>query len=136
MVKNKIQIFIVVLAIFFSSFAQAQQPPEEESKSKYGPRKQLATIIFCGLGGAVLGLSTLSFYGRPQDKLVNIAIGFGIGVIGGTVFTLYQMTSQPKEVYGLNMGQPESLAMLDSAGQSGRHFSSKTTPGIGLNYSF
>ena len=41
----------------------------------------LATILFAGLGGSILGLSTLSFYGRPQDKLQNIAIGFAVGVI-------------------------------------------------------
>src|SRR5580704_14870733 len=50
-----------------------QQPPaangqnEEKGHGGGGPRKQLATIIFAGLGGAILGLSTLSFYGRPQD---------------------------------------------------------------------
>lgn len=60
-----------------------------------GPKQQLATILFAGLAGAILGLSTLSFYGRPQDKLSNIAIGFAIGVISGTVYTTYQTATQP-----------------------------------------
>jgi hypothetical protein len=66
-----------------------------------GPRKQLATIVYAGLGGAILGLSTLSFYGRPQDKLSNIAIGFAIGVISGTSYVTYKAASNPAEFYGL-----------------------------------
>lgn len=66
-----------------------------------GPKRQLATIIFAGLGGAVMGLSTLSFYGRPQDNLNNIAIGFAIGVISGTLYTTYQAAAQPRSFYSL-----------------------------------
>jgi hypothetical protein len=57
---------------------------------KSGPRRQLATILFAGLGGAILGLSTLSFYGRPQDNLGNIGLGFAVGVIGGTIYVTYK----------------------------------------------
>ena len=59
----------------------------------------MATIIYAGLGGAVLGLSTLSFYGRPQDHLSNIAIGFGVGVITGTVVMTYRAATNPQEFY-------------------------------------
>ncbi len=65
-----------------------------------GPRKHLANIVFAGLAGAVLGLSTLSFYGRPQDRLSNIAVGFAIGVIGGTMFSTYKAAAEPREFYG------------------------------------
>ncbi|MCB0411058.1 MAG: hypothetical protein KDD22_00935 [Bdellovibrionales bacterium] len=70
-----------------------------EGTSSGGPRKQLATIIFAGLAGAILGLSTLSFYGRPQDYLSNIAIGFAVGVIIGTSYTTYQAATKPHEFY-------------------------------------
>lgn len=72
----------------------------EKGKGVAGPRKQLATIIFAGLGGAILGLSTLSFYGRPQDNLRNIAIGTAFGVIGGTVLVTYKAATNPAELYG------------------------------------
>jgi hypothetical protein len=71
-----------------------------DKKAIAGPRKQLATIVFAGLGGAILGLSTLSFYGRPQDKLSNIAIGFAFGVIGGTAFVTFKAATNPSELYG------------------------------------
>lgn len=83
--------------------ARAQTPAEaspRERATNAGPRKQLATIIFAGLGGAVLGLSTLSFYGRPQDKLSNIAIGFAFGVIGGTAYVTYNAATNPQDFYG------------------------------------
>lgn len=96
---------LFVLGCFQGSVASAQgaQPAGTETgRSAGGPRKQLATIIYAGLGGAVLGLSTLSFYGRPQDKLANIAIGFAIGVIAGTSVVTYNAATNPDEFYGPN----------------------------------
>lgn len=49
-------------------------------------RKNFATVMFCGLGGAVLGLSTLSFYGKPDEHIGNISTGFALGVLGGVAF--------------------------------------------------
>lgn len=94
--------FVLTLAFSCALSARAQTPPAGEATraANAGPRKQLATIIFAGLGGAVLGLSTLSFYGRPQDKLSNIAIGFAIGVISGTAYVTYNAATNPQEFYG------------------------------------
>lgn len=78
----------------------AGEPIEQESARTFGPRKQVATIIFAGLAGAILGLSTLSFYGRPQEKLTNIAIGAAVGVISGTIYTTYKAATQPRDFYG------------------------------------
>jgi glycerol uptake facilitator-like aquaporin len=91
-----------------NAFAQQQQQQQMAGESagpaSGGPRKQLATIIYAGLGGAVLGLSTLSFYGRPQDKLANIAIGFAVGVIVGTSVVTYNAATNPDEFYGPSGG--------------------------------
>jgi hypothetical protein len=48
-------------------------------------------------------LSTLSFYGRPQDRLSNIAVGFAVGVIGGAMYTTYKAAAEPKDFYGLHV---------------------------------
>lgn len=96
-------IFAATLAISLATpaFAQPAPPAGDATRATHaGPRKQLATIIFAGLGGAVLGLSTLSFYGRPQDKLSNIAIGFAFGVISGTAYVTYGAATNPQEFYG------------------------------------
>ncbi|MCB9027296.1 MAG: hypothetical protein H6625_13325 [Bdellovibrionaceae bacterium] len=92
--KPFLNIFLIIILCFSFSqfvFAQVEKVPRVNS----GPRKQLATIVFSGLAGAVLGLSTLSFHGRPQDKLSNIAVGFAIGIIAGTIYTTYKQATQP-----------------------------------------
>ena len=86
----------------------------EDRPSAGGPRRQLATIIYSGLGGAVLGLSTLSFYGRPQDKLSNIAVGFAVGVITGTIAVTYSAATNPDELYGLAPSRDELLGPAPS----------------------
>ncbi len=108
------------LSLTFFSTAHAQgagAPPaaqtEEKTKTN-GPRKQLATIIFAGLGGSVLGLSTLSFYGRPQDNLANIAVGFAVGVISGTILVTFRAATNPAEFYGTQYRPDESISQSTS----------------------
>lgn len=91
---------LLSLFILISSQSPSAYAQNQGTTSTPGPRKQLATIVFAGLAGAVLGLSTLSFYGRPQDKLPNIGIGLGVGIIVGTVYTTYQAATKPREFYG------------------------------------
>lgn len=90
------------------SYAQEAVVTEQKSELK-GTRKQLATIIFSGLAGAILGLSTLSFYGRPQDHLSNIAVGFAVGIISGTVYTTYQAATKPYETYETQFEYEEKI---------------------------
>lgn len=108
----------VLLCLFILTSMPAVAAPKDnlagnQSGLSTGPRKQVATIIFAGLAGAVLGLSTLSFYGRPQDKLPNIGVGFAIGIIVGAGFTTYRAATQPKEFYGTKPYDPlENQARL------------------------
>jgi hypothetical protein len=73
-------LIILLSASLFSLSAQAQ------GSDMSSVRRNIATIIFCGIGGAVLGLSTLSFYGAPQEHVSNITGGFALGLIGGTAY--------------------------------------------------
>lgn len=86
--------FVVVLTLFVSQNVLAQ---ENQSTTRSGPRKQISKILLAGLGGAVFGLSTLSFYGRPQAHIRNIAGGFALGIIVGTIYVTYNTASKPKE---------------------------------------
>src|ERR1700754_3065904 len=98
------KIVIVVLSGMFFLVQPSLAAPKDSyagQSTSLGPRKQLATIVFAGLAGAVLGLSTLSFYGRTQDRLNNIAIGAAFGIIGGTMFSTYKAAAEPREFYGL-----------------------------------
>ncbi|MBN1114815.1 MAG: hypothetical protein JXA66_05705, partial [Oligoflexia bacterium] len=69
------------------------------TRSGYGaidPKEQMQIILFSGLGGAVLGLSTLSFYSEPQDHLRNIAIGGAVALVGSVVFTTVLAAKESK----------------------------------------
>jgi hypothetical protein len=103
-----------------TSFA-AGAPAGDKGAQTVGqsPRKHLTNIVFAGLAGAILGLSTLSFYGRPQDKLSNIAVGFAIGVIGGAMYTTYKAAAEPHEFYSTKNFSPEIWKLSEEA--SGPH---------------
>lgn len=97
----------IAAAISFASTTTFAQGAIADKPPAGGPRRQLGTIIYAGLGGAVLGLSTLSFYGRPQDKLANIAIGFAVGVICGTAAVTYSAATNPDDFYGSEIRRAE-----------------------------
>ena len=107
MLKKWFFIFIITVSSM-PAWSQNQASGNSPSAlTKYGPRRQIATIVYMGLGGAVLGLSTLSFYGRPQDKLTNIPIGFGVGVIVGTIYMTYQAATNPQDFYRTGEYHPQ-----------------------------
>lgn len=68
---------------FFSINSQAIGEIRSEGPSV---KSQVAKILLSGLGGAVLGISTLSFYDRPQDHLSNVAVGGVLGVVLGSLY--------------------------------------------------
>ncbi len=117
---SKLLAVFITAAISFASTTTFAQAAIAEKPPAGGPRRQLGTIIYAGLGGAVLGLSTLSFYGRPQDKLANIAIGFAVGVIGGTAAVTYSAATNPDDFYGGDLSSPEDqrTALLGPAASS------------------
>ncbi len=93
---------VILIFTFYPASAYAQYGGSggtQGQQPSLGPRKQMATIIFAGLAGAILGLSTLSFYGRPQDKLPNIGMGLAVGIISGTIYTTYLAATRPKTYF-------------------------------------
>lgn len=49
----------------------------------------LTLVGIAGVGGAVLGLSTLSFVETPKDHLDNVLVGGAIGIIVGVGIVAY-----------------------------------------------
>lgn len=54
-------------------------------------------MLFASIGGAVLGLSTLSFYGKPQEHTDNITNGALVGFVAGLSYVAYD-SSRPQPV--------------------------------------
>ena len=76
---------LVTVLTLAASMSLAPVVHAADAGPRRGTNRHITNIVFSGLAGAILGLSTLSFYGRPQDRLNNIGIGFALGIIGGTV---------------------------------------------------
>ena len=51
--------------------------------------QDLTLLVFAGVGGGVLGLSTLSFVDEPGDHLDNITVGIALGIIAGVCWVAY-----------------------------------------------
>lgn len=66
-----------------SNFANSSVSSNSASSNLKG---QVARIMVAGLGGAVFGVSTLSFYGKPQEHLGNVAIGAVLGLALGATY--------------------------------------------------
>ncbi|MFZ4405234.1 MAG: hypothetical protein ACOYOK_14125 [Pseudobdellovibrionaceae bacterium] len=85
---------IVMLVLFtqvqlvFTSFSWAQIPPSQKvySAPTQQIKRNVATVLFASIGGAILGLSTLSFYGKPEEHTSNITYGALLGCIGGLTY--------------------------------------------------
>jgi len=52
-----------------------------------------------GVGGAILGLSTLAFVKEPQDNLKNIAIGGAVGIILGVGIVAFSHATEGNMYY-------------------------------------
>lgn len=50
-------------------------------------------------GGAILGLSTLSFVDEPADHLANVIVGGSIGIIVGVVVVAMRQANTSKDYY-------------------------------------
>jgi hypothetical protein len=66
--------------------------------------------MFAGLAGAVLGLSTLSFYGEPQEHIGNIWTGLALGALGGAGYVLSKSTSNSNSEVMQWPTNPQQLA--------------------------
>lgn len=60
-------------------------------------QNDLILVGAAGVGGAILGLSTLSFVDKPSEHVSNIWTGAAIGVIAGVIFVAYNSAQKGSE---------------------------------------
>jgi hypothetical protein len=97
---------LIIFALMGLPYAQAQVPDNKsKAKSDATDEKftrvigaQITTILEFGLAGGAIGLSTLSFYGRPQDKLTYVPIGVAIGIFAGTIYSTSLAVTNPRRL--------------------------------------
>lgn len=73
----------LVLTLSYSSQSWGQASPEDVVKQTQG---DLLVVVGAGVGGAILGLSTLSFYDTPSKNISNVWTGAALGIIAGVIF--------------------------------------------------
>lgn len=82
------KLIIIFLTLCFSFSTMAQSNFKEEGL------RDLTTVAGLGLGGAILGLSTLSFVEEPSDHLKNILVGASVGIIIGVGVVAYNQAQK------------------------------------------
>lgn len=88
---KKIVVAFLSLVLFCElSFAQYQT----RTTAKPSWRRNAAIVLFSGIGGSLLGLSTLSFYGQPKEHTNNITIGALLGALGGVGWVVHEQSKQ------------------------------------------
>lgn len=60
-------------------------------------QNDILTVVAAGAGGAILGLSTLSFAEEPSKNLPNIWTGAALGVIAGVIFVAVNSAQKNSE---------------------------------------
>lgn len=60
-------------------------------------QNDILLVGIAGAGGAILGLSTLSFYDQPSKHIANVWTGAAIGIIAGVIFVAYNSAQKGSE---------------------------------------
>ncbi|MBS1983462.1 MAG: hypothetical protein JST16_04760 [Bdellovibrionales bacterium] len=131
--KQRIVAALMLLAVTSSSvvssvaFAQGAAPAPAPSSGSSGTpdfdaRDSVGTILIAGLAGGILGLSTLSFYDKPQDNIRNITIGAGIGMIAAAIYLTANVATNTKVSQTTSSGLPSGVAPLVSTDFGGLLF--------------
>ncbi len=87
-----------LLFVFLFVAQVCQAVPRETAKNSLDQRFQ--PIIMGALGGTVVGLSTLPFYGRPQERLGNVFYGLALGLFIGTGYSIVHAAQRDFNKYG------------------------------------
>lgn len=109
---KQIKCILLVILFLSSSLGWAQQQTSTVNSGS-GFRRGVAAVMFSTIGGAVLGLSTLSFYGKPHEHTGNITTGALIGLVAGITYVSYDSSRKaaPQNSYDFSQTELHDLKM-------------------------
>ncbi len=81
----------------------------DKDNSPLEAREAVGTILVSGLVGGILGLSTLSFYSKPQNHIRNITLGAAAGMLISIVYLTVNAATSP------TLGAEDQTAKLPEA---------------------
>lgn len=94
--KKMLALTLVFLQFFVGPLAMAQAATDVFLSDT---KRDLGIVAASGIGGAVIGLSTLSFVDKPSKNLKNVVIGGAIGIIIGVGVVAYLQATQTTKTY-------------------------------------
>lgn len=97
-------------------------------------------VVGMGAAGAIVGLSTLSFYEKPKEHWKNVTMGGAIGVILGVAVVAYLQATRTQD-YDDEEESEESAKYFDSQDRQNWHNelfakNQSTQPSFALNFNF
>lgn len=97
LIRRIFLVFISCTSIVLSPMAMAQGGGDDDILGQ--SMGDLIIVAGAGAGGAILGLSTLSFVEEPSEHLKNVLIGGAIGIIVGVGVVAYKQATKSHDVY-------------------------------------
>lgn len=94
--KKLVCTLLTVQILLSSAFVSNAYSQEEDDIIK-STQNDIMLIGAAAAGGAILGLSTLSFVDKPSKHISNIWTGAAIGVIAGVIFVAYNSAQKSSE---------------------------------------
>ncbi len=85
--------FIIIFQFLTLNMAFAQQADDIIKNTQ----NDILLVAAAGGAGAVLGLSTLSFYDKASQHISNVWTGAAIGIIAGVIFVAYSSAQKGSE---------------------------------------
>lgn len=87
--------YLLVFSIVMFSISSFAQESGGTSTTVYSFKRGTAIVFFSAVGGAILGLSTLSFYGEPREHTGNITLGAALGLAAGAGYLVWESSQPP-----------------------------------------
>lgn len=94
---KKLLTVLLSLQIFLATAVVNPAFAQEEDDIVKSTQQDLILVGAAGVGGAILGLSTLSFVDKPSKHVSNIWTGAALGIIAGVIFVAYNSAARGSE---------------------------------------
>ncbi len=133
-IRYKFLILIQLISLIFAAPVWAQDASDDILRDSM---QDLSIVVGLGAGGAILGLSTLSFVEKPGDHLNNILVGASIGIIIGVAAVAYKQANKTNS--GYRGAEAADFSTLDRTAWHNINFEthrSKIEAPLGFGYSF
>ena len=99
--KKYFSFFILTLALIISTSTAFGASEDQSSGVIDDSIRDMSIVLGSGAGGALLGLSTLSFVDTPSKHWKNVAIGGAIGIVIGVGIVIFTQATKSTSAIGL-----------------------------------